>query len=401
MSWAGWVDWVGLLSLLNAVLASGIVILSFALLIYIPIYSFRSRVARAFCALLACVLVVYFVDLAVANAPLQTALLWLRLQWLGIAFTPAAYLHLSDALLQTTNDRSRGRMGAVRLFYALSGLALLGATLTDLLVQDGLQEAGANHLRSGPHFWAFLLYFVVAVGWGGVNVARAWLRCLTSTSRRRMTYLAVAFVAPAVGIFPYLLITGWPAQLPGALFWFVLVLSNLAVGVMLLVMAYTVAFFGALTPDRVVKHRFVRFLLRGPVQAMAVVITVVAASRADGFLGLPAFRLALFGVVIAILLVQLGVELAKPLIDRMLYRRDRAEIAWLQSLSNRLLTTTDLHQFLENILTTMCDLLRASAAFVAVIDEDRVRLEVVCGPLEQADSLLPCLLYTSPSPRDS
>lgn len=383
------INWINLFSLINAVLTSGIVILSFALLVYILLYNLRSNVARAFCAILACVLIVYFVDLAVAGAPLESALRWLRIQWVGIAFTPAAYLHFTDALLQTTNNRSRIRAVAVRLSYVFGSLVLVGVAFTDLLVRDGFQEVGATHLRAGPHFWAFFVYFVLAVGWGAANVVKAWLRCLTSTSRRRMTYLALSFAAPAAGAFPYLLITGWPQQLPGVMLWLLLIFGNLAVGLMLLVLAYTVAFFGALTPDRVVKHRFVRFLLRGPVQATAVVMVIIAASRADGFLGLPALRLTLFGVVATILLVQLAVEFAKPVIDRLLYRRDREEIEWLQSLSNRLLTTADLRQFLENVLTALCDLLRTPAAFVAVTEGGQARLEVVCGALDMGMGSLP------------
>ncbi|MGD1996444.1 MAG: GAF domain-containing protein, partial [Anaerolineae bacterium] len=41
-----------------------------------------------------------------------------------------------------------------------------------------------------------------------------------------------------------------------------------------------------------------------------------------------------------------------------------------------------LHQFLENVLTAVCDLLRTPTAFVAVIDEDRPQLAAVAGPLE-------------------
>ncbi len=389
MGWLSSFDWIGLLSLVNAVLTSGIVILTLALLIYILIYNLRSPVARSFCALLACVLFVYFVDLAVAGAPLETALDWLRVQWLGIAFAPAAYLHLGDALLRTTNLCSRARAVLVRVAYGLGGAILLVVAFTDLMVWDGVKEAGAAHLRAGPLFPLFFLYFASAVTWSGVNVIRAWRRCLTSTSRRRVTYLALAYATPALGVFPYLLITGWPQQLPGALLWIVLILGNLAIGLMLLVMAYPVVFFDALTPDRVVKHRFARFLLRGPVQAIAVVMVIVAASRADGFLGLPALRLSLFGVVIVILVVQLGVELIKPLVDRILYRRDRAEIAWLQQMSNRLLTSTDLRQFLENVLTAVCDLLRTPTAFIAVMEESQARLEVVCGSLDIGPSLLP------------
>lgn len=372
-------DWIETLQFLNTLLTSGIVIFSFALAVYLLLYNSRNRVARIFSALLACVLVVYFVELAIAGMPLEASLHWLRFQWVGIALTPAAYFHFTHALLETTNDHSRRRVWVLRGAYVLGALILVGALFTDRIVWDGIQQVGATHLRAGPQFWVFFSYFALLVLWGVANVLRAWERCLTSTSRRRMTYLAVASLAPAVGVFPYLVLTGWPQRLPGALLWVLLVLGNVVVGFMLLLMAYTVAFFGALTPDRVVKHRFIRYLLRGPFQATVVVAVIVAAYRSDGLLGLSPFRLALFGVVMAILVVQLAVEWSKPLIDRLLYRRDEAEIAWLQSLGNRLLTTTDLRQFLENVLTALCDLLRMPGAFIAVVEGGSARVEVVCG----------------------
>ncbi|MCS7282885.1 MAG: histidine kinase N-terminal 7TM domain-containing protein [Anaerolineae bacterium] len=372
-------DWIESLQFLNTLLTSGIVIFSFALAVYLLLYNFRNRVARIFSALLACVLVVYFVELAIAGAPLEASLHWLRFQWVGIALTPAAYFHFTHALLEATNDHSRKRVWVLRVAYFLGALILAGALFTDRIVWDGVQQVGAIHLRAGPQFWVFFAYFLLLVFWGVANVLRAWERCLTSTSRRRMAYLAVASLAPAVGVFPYLVLVGWPQRLPGVFLWVLLVLGNVMVSLMLLLMAYTVAFFGALTPDRVVKHRFVRYLLRGPFQATVVVAIIVAAYRSDGLLGLSPFRLALFGVVLAILVVQLAVEWSKPLIDRLLYRRDEAEIVWLQSLSNRLLTTTDLRQFLENVLTALCDLLRMPGAFVAVVEGDTARVEVVCG----------------------
>nr|HID12996.1 hypothetical protein [Anaerolineae bacterium] len=380
------------LELINVMLASGIVIVSCALLLYLIIYNPRNNVARSFATLLACVLIAYFVDLALFGVEdLEAAIPWLRLQWVGIAFTPAAYLSFSNALLITTGARSRPRDVAVRASYLLSAFLLLGAVFTNFVVRGGALGPRVSHLLPGPLFPFFVLYYFAAVGWGGANVLWARRRCLTSTSRRRMTYLMATFAAPAAGVFPYLLLTGWPASAPGTLLWLLLVLGNVGVGLMLVLLAYSVAFFGALTPDRVVKHRLIRFLLRGPFVATLVVVVIIAASQAEGWLGLPGRRLMLFGVVGLILLLQLGIELAKPLIDRALYRQDQPEIEWIQQLSNRLLTTTDLRQFLENVLTALCDLLRVETAFVAVIDDGMPHLEVVCGPLEPgaADHLPP------------
>jgi len=371
--------------LINVVLTSAIVIVSCAFLLYLVIYNLRNSVVRSFVTLLSCTMLTYFVDLALfgTESP-ETAIPWLRLQWVGIAFTPAAYLSFSNALLITTGARSRFRDVAVRVGYFLSALLLLGVAFSDLVARGGALTHHAPHLLPGLLFPFFVLYFFTCVIWGGTNVLWARRRCLTSTSRRRMTYLTVTFAAPATGVFPYLILASWPAHAPGIALWLLLVLGNVGVGLMLVILAYSVAFFGALTPDRVVKHRLVRFLLRGPLVATLAVVVIIAASQAEGWLGLPSRRLMLFGVVGVILLLQLVIEAAKPVLDRALYRQDQPEIEWIQGLSNRLLTTTDLHQFLENVLAALCDLLRADAAFVTVIDEGVPHLEVVCGSLEES-----------------
>jgi len=372
-----------LLELVNVVLASGIVIFSSALLLYLVIYNPRNNVARTFAGLLACVLITYLVDLALFGVQdLDAATFWLRIQWLGIGFVPAAYLGFSNALLATTSARSRVRDVAVRVSYLLSGLLLLGVAFGDLVVRGSALAPRTPHLLPGPLFPLFVVYFFTAVIWGAYNVVWARRRCLTSTSRRRMAYLMATFAAPAAGVFPYLLLTGWSDSAPSTELWILLVSGNVAVGLMLVLLAYSVAFFGALTPDRVVKHRLMRFLLRGPLVATLVAIVVIAASQVEGWLGLPGRRLMLFGAVVVILLMQLGIELAKPVIDRALYRQDQPEIEWIQELSNHLLTTTDLHQFLENVLTALCDLLRVKTAFIAVVDGGVPHLEVVCGTLE-------------------
>ncbi len=375
-------DIVRLFEWLNVVLTSGIVIFSFALLLYLLIYSRRNSVARTFALLLGCVLLTYFADLALFDVEdWHVAKPWLEFQWIGIAFTPAAYLNFSYALLTTTGERSKLQMIAVRVSYIISTALLVGVAFSDLIVQSGSVTHRAAYLLPGSLFPLFTLYFSVAVFWGAANVLRARSRCLTSTSRRRMTYLAATFAAPAAGVFPYLLLTGWPTSTPGLVLWLVLVLGNVGVGLMLVILSYSVVSFGALTPDRVVKHRMVHFLLRGPFVATLVVIIIVVTAQAEGWLGLPSRRIMLFGVVGIILLLQISIELAKPLIDRALYLQDREEIEWIQQLSSRLLTSTDLHQFLENVLTALCELLRVDTAFVAVLDNGKPHLEVACGDL--------------------
>jgi len=364
----------------NRILSGTIVVTTFSLVVYILTHNLRSGVARAFCALLTFVLVVYTGDVVLYEVTsLGAAVMWLKFQWVGIAFVPAAYLHFSDALLRTTNDFSRLRQMAVRLSYLGSAALLLLVALTDLVVYDGVYNPQFSHLRAGPLFWVFTVYFLVVVAWGAWNIRQAYRRCLTSTSRRRMTYLAVTFAAPALGVFPYLLVSSAPTLLPSSLFLIMLLTGNVGVTLMLVVMAYSVAYFGVLAPDRVVKHSLIHYLLRGPFVATCVLVFILALAKVESFLGLTRDAIIVFGTVALIVLLQMLINRAKPFIDRLIYRQDRAEITWIQELDKRLLTSTDLAQFLESVLTSICDLLRVRSAFVAAVDGDQLVVEASCG----------------------
>jgi hypothetical protein len=375
---------VDLLLALNRALSSAIVILAFSLLVYILTHNLRSSVARSFSALIACVCITYLGDVALyERTSLQDAITWLKVQWIGIAFTPAAYLHFSDALLRTTHSLSSLRRWAVRGGYLTGFLFLALAFWTESLVHDGIYSPGITQFKAGPLFWLFSIYFVAAVAWGAYNIYRARQRCLTSTSRRRMTYLAISFAAPALGVFPYLLFAnGAPSSSfwSQALFFTVLFIGNVGIALMIVVMAYSVAYFGVLTPDRVVRHRLVHFLLRGPMVATVVIFIIMAMPETPRILGLPRDMVLTTSIVAVIVLAQLAINMVKPAIDRVVFRKDRKEIEWIQELDRRLLTTTDLQQALENILIALCEIFRVHNGFIAnVAARTGPRLEAQCG----------------------
>ena len=74
--------------------------------------------------------------------------------------------------------------------------------------------------------------------------------------------------------------------------------------------------------------------------------------------------------------------------DRLVYGEDRQEIAWLRELDRRLLTTTDLRQFLENHLTVLCELLRVPSGFVAAAIGTDLILEAMVGPAGTRQEIL-------------
>lgn len=371
------------LATLSQILASGIVITAFSLLLYALTFNLRDRVARAFAALLTFTTIVYFFDVLVSTLsdPALVELL-LRLQWLGIAFVPVGYLHFSDALLATTGQPSRGRRRlAIRILY-LCGLAFLTAALfTDILVRDGVVEAGAAHLRASYFFAVFLLYVIGSLAWAGWNFLRAYRRSQTSTTRRRMLYLMASAAAPALGTFPFLLVAGQTAALHPLLFWLVVILINFVVAVLLLVMAYTVAYFGVAQPDRIIKARFFQWFLRGPLVASTVLAVYVLVTRYGLTFSFYDSRLLPFLLIAVLLLLQFVITLVRLPIERALfYGADRLELRRLQTLEERLLTTRDLQQFIETVLNALCDALRSPSAFLVALDEQgKIMDEIAVG----------------------
>ena len=375
---------------LNEFLSSAIVILAFSLFVYIFAHNLRSAIGRSFAVLLACMCFAYAGDVALIKVDnVEDAIPWLKFQWIGIAFIPAAYLHFSDVLLRETHAVSSRRRFAVVVAYIFGFILLLLAIQTEFLVRDPFHSPGVTQFRAGPFFWIFSCYFFTTLIWGAYKVYRARARCLTSGARRRMTYLAVSFAAPALGVYPYMLIASAPELLSPLILFLVLFLVNIGIAMMIIVMAYSVVSFGALSPDRVIKHNLVHFLLRGPLVA-AIVISIIQALPEQGrFLGLPRELTLATSIVTVIVLSQLIINLAKPAIDSLIFYKDRMEIAWITELDRRLLTTTDLQQALENILTTMCEILRVQTGFIYNLSAKQgPRLETQIGPGQEIETAL-------------
>jgi len=385
----GWVEnLLAGIKVINQILTAGIAITAFSLFLYSLSFNLRDRVARSFALILLCIVVVFTTE-ALQN---KTVPEWgidalLRLQWLGIIFLPAAYLHLSDAVLVTAGRPSRGRRRfAVRSVYVISAgflLLLVFGYLLGPLVPDGIP---APHLQRTLWAEAFTVYYVAAMIWAGINFSRAYSRMLTRSGRRRMLYLMAGATAPALGSYPYLLY-GYSvaAQFP-LLFWIVATLINILVGGLVIVMAYSVAFFGVSWPDRVVKSRLFKWIMRGPVTASLALGLMTIVRRAGVLVGDQYSAFVPLTMVATVLLFEHAITLFFPLWERYLFfGRDRAELQFFQNVEERLLTQGDLQQFLEAVLAAVRDHLQSPSAFIAALDETELSLIVMAGNRSMID----------------
>ena len=380
----GWMDNIlAGLQVINQILTAGIAITAFSLLLYALSFNLRDRVARSFAIILLCVVVVFTTEaLQNKTVPNWGIDLLLRLQWIGIVFLPPAYLHLSDAVLVTAGRPSRGRRRlVVRGMYIVSVgfLILLGL---GLLVGSFVPEGKpAPHLQRTLWTEVFTFYYIGAIASAGYNFVRAYRRMLTRSGRRRMLYLMAGATAPALGSYPYLLFGSNIAASFPLLFWLTAVIINLLVGGLVVTMAYAVAFFGVAWPDRVVKSRLFKWILRGPVTASLALGVMTIVRRGNELLGGgPYSGFVPFAMVGTVLLFEHAITLFSPIWERLIfYGRDQAELTLLQNIEERLLTRGDLQQFLETVLAAVRDHVQSPCSFVAALDGEKLSLTVIAG----------------------
>lgn len=377
------------LALINDILQSAIVIFGASIVLYNLGHNLRDRVTRSFTTLLAFVVLVLITELLVTNAisPQHTES-WLRVEWLGIAQVPAAMFHLSDALLVTTGDSSRRRRYFIRVAYLIGVIFFALVAFTELLVTDLIVIPRAPHLQAGPLFPLFTIYFLIMTGMSIYNLGRARQRSLTKRTQKRMTVILLALVAAPLSVYPYLLISGNPDLALPVGFWLILITGNIAVGVMFTLLTLQLIYFGATSPDRVIRVRLYKYLARVPLAATLTLVAYQIVNRTTSFLGLPRETAGAFAVVAVIILTEWAVHTFKRPLQKILSLDQNPEVKSILSLSERIVTTSELRDFLESILAAACDALRTPTAFIVSFMGDGPQLEMMVGQLADTEQIL-------------
>jgi hypothetical protein len=379
---------IEILTRLDVVFSAATALMAFSLLAYLFVQNFRNAVGRSFVTMLSAVTVVFVGDVFLATARMPAgswaADLWLRVQWLGIAFVPATYLLFSDALLVATGDVSRRRRITVAASFGIGAAVVAAVAMGDTLVGGAAGSAGAVHLLPGPWFGPFAAAYWLVAGQAAWNVWRARSRAMTARSRRRFSYLLVSVAVP-VATFPYLV--AGAGRVPDAplTFRLAVVAANVAIASALVIVAYAVAYQGVLAPERQVKRELVKYLVQGPtLGAFVIFLTQAVPERLEGHLGLPRDVVLTLTLMVGIVSYQLFVRALKPLVDQLIYGGESEDAMWVRRLDEQLLTREDLEQLLENILTALCDRLRVRTGFVVVMRSGRLELDATTGSQEKA-----------------
>lgn len=361
--------WISLLELTSNTLTVTIVMASVAILTYNLSRNLWDRVTRASSILLTCIVIVSLMDGLIALDPQAKSVeIWLRLQWIGIAFVPAAIFHLADSLLTTTGMVSRGRRRNVRrALYLLSLMILMAAAFTDTIIRDFTPDP-TPYMRVGVLFPIYIAYFVTACAVSYWLVRRARERCRTAKTYQRMNFILRVFLTPGIGLFPYSLLfdmVNRGQNFDVLFFQAASGLANMFVIAMIFSLSYPLAFFGTSKPDRVVKADILQVSLRGTFTALVLMGVMLSTLRVSEVLGLKSEDFVIVAVMGTVIILQWLITLTLPFFERFfVYTRNNIEAQKLRHISQRLLTRADIKQLEEAILAAACDLLRVDKAFL-------------------------------------
>lgn len=371
-----------LLITINQILTAGIAITAFALLLSTSQFNLRNRVAGTFALILLCVVIIYSaesISSSIDNQPAESLLI--RLEWVGIIILPATYLQFSDAILATTGKPSRWkRVWAIRATYLACIVFLTALPFPVIFGEISFSQPFAPHMEPTLVTVAFSLFYIVVMAMSWFNFFRAYRRTTTSASRRRMAYLITGALAPAFGSFPFLLFGSGIASQFTFFFWMIALFSNFLVAGLMVLMAYAVAFFGVTWPDRVVKSRLLEWLMRGPLTAILALGVTTVIRRAGAAYGNAYTAYVPISLVLIILFVQFAISFLFPFLERWLFfGKDREDLARLRNFENHFLTPNDLYQFMDLVISAICDRLQAQGGFIAIPADSRAEVITSLG----------------------
>lgn len=379
-------DWMnGIVSVIRTtsqILTAGIAITAFSLLLYGLSFNLKDRVARSFAWIMFCLVVIFSTEsFTTTTSSPQVIDMWLRFQWVGIILLPATYLNFSDALLATTGQPSRWRRKwAIRVVNFVSLVLILLLATPWFIGPVIVDQPPAPHNEPKLLTELFTIYYVIIMILSWINFIRAYRRTVTQTSKRRMLYLTVSALAPAIGSFPFLLYgSDFAASLP-MVFWIIATLTNLFLGGFVVIMAYSVAFFGVPWPDRVVKSRLFKWLLRGAITAILTLAVVTIVRRAGQIYGNPYNAFVPITMVVVILIAEYAITMFYPYLEKwFFFTRDEDDFLMIRSLEDRIITRSDLKQFLEMVLAAVCDRLQTSGAYLLENTSDGLKMVIHTG----------------------
>lgn len=363
------------LKVIDAILTAAIAMTAFSLVLFLlQFLRRRQRLAWAFVPLLGCITVIYSADaLETLADSSRVQMLMQKVHWTGFIFLPAVFLYFCTVLLSQTGVHHGKRGNIFGILLMAASVIFVRLLWTDKLFTGirNIPMVGSTMICTKTMNW-FWVYFVLLLIPAFASLGIAYTRTKTRTGKRRMTYLIAGSMGILLGTFPLLLFgSGLLIAEHKTVFWLLSVFANIAIEVMIIILGYSVATLSVPWSDRQVRFHMIEWLLRGPLTASITLGVVTVINRGSGVFGFRIDGLNTFACVFMIIMLEFLVGILMPHLEQSsLVGYGTEDYTIYTQLSRQMVFKRELSDYLEGLLSELCDIYQAKGGFICVFRPD-------------------------------
>ena len=367
---------------INQILVASLVVMVLSYSIRALSFNIKERIIRSYLYLLITLFIMYSGEILILLNVSQTMdSFWQAIQWTGVIFFPAAFINFADAILATTGLPSKGkRTFLIQISTFTSIIFFIFIPLNTFLSKWIAFSSQIDEFNQAFSNFLFSIYYFIIVSLAFTVMIRAINQTRIKSSKRRLRYLITGAMIIAIGSFPYISFTGEIAGTHPVWFVSIAMLGNILILMALVLLGYAITFFGVDWPDRIVKQRLIKWLLRGPVSAI-IILTLLAIynSTLKDIIPYSDFTLMAM-IVLSVVIIQHGITFFAPKLEKRFFSQaDENSYIALKSLEERLVTHEDFLQFAESILSALCNRLETETAFIAILNQNQIESYISVG----------------------
>lgn len=367
---------------INQILVAALVVMVLSYLIRAASFNIKERIIRSYIYLLLTLLVMYSGEILILlNVSEEMNLIWQAIQWVGVIFFPATFINFSDAILATTGLPSKGkRTFLIQISTFTSIIFFIFIPLNTFLSNWLSFSKDIEALNQAFTYFLFSIYYFIILSLAFTVMIRAINQTKIKSSKRRLRYLITGAMTIAIGSFPYISFTGGIAGTHPVWFVSIAMVGNILILMALVLLGYAITFFGVDWPDRIVKQRLIKWLLRGPVSAIIILaLLAIYNSTLKDIIPYSDFTLMAM-IVLSVVIIQHSITFLAPKIEKKFFTQvDENSYIALKSLEERLVTHEDFLQFAESILSALCNRLDTETAFIAILNQNQIESYISVG----------------------
>lgn len=292
------------------------------------------------------------------------AILWAKIEHIGVALIPAISLHFCLAVIRI-DKRTKLLLSLAYLFSIF-----LILTLPTGWFENGVREiAGLKYyIRPGPLYFLYFLFYVVCFAYAEVQLLRVFLRNRKSSFGRQALFVFLAsFLGSGMGSVTFLPVFGFNVSPT----------LNCLVILYVLSLAYAILRYRLLDVQVIIRKTLVFAGLFAMVMAIVAAVTTITQRWISQYLMVSPMVSTALSVLIAVFLYEPTRKFLENVTNRYLFQKKYDIRSIIKEVATRSVRILDMQELSQEIVETLVSAMSLYSACVAILDEKEESFRII------------------------